>query len=75
MKRVIVICAHCNRVLGQKRNEDPNENREIVISHSDCIGYSDHPCKEGEAYHRQLAIDLGFDTYEMYVMTMTKKYN
>jgi hypothetical protein len=51
------VCQHCNEVLRDDGKGDNN------LSHGDCLGYKDRPCKKGEIYYRELAVH--FDaTYE-----------
>jgi hypothetical protein len=63
---IIVVCAHCERVLARKPNDDPNET-EDRLSHSDCLGFQDKPCKQGFDYHVQVSRDLGYNNLSDYL--------
>jgi hypothetical protein len=63
---IIVICTHCEKVLARKINNDPNET-EDRLSHSDCLGFQDIPCKPGFDYQVQVSRDLGYKNLEDYL--------
>lgn len=66
MLPVIVICVHCDAVL--KKIGNPK-----YISHSDCLGYKDKPCKAGRLYHLRLSRQLRYEKFDDYLQSFKRE--
>jgi len=66
MLPVMVVCTHCQTIL--KRQGSPK-----FVSHSDCLGYQDKPCNAGRLYHLRLSRQLGYQKFDDYLHSFSRK--